>query len=76
MDPVGFLSDADGLAPQLLPFESIGFVDVESAFEPGDRGLTNIADRKISMERFLVNEGLLSVVMNLQLRSAWLPRAT
>jgi hypothetical protein len=51
MDLISFLGDADGLAPQLLPFESIGFVDVEGAFEPGDGGLTNIADRKISMRR-------------------------
>src|SRR5215469_225012 len=68
MDLIGFLGDADGLAPQLLPFESIGFVDVEGAFEPGDGGLTNIADCKISMERLFVNERLLSVVLNLQLQ--------
>lgn len=35
MDPIGFLGDKEGLAAQLLPFESVGFVDVGTAFKPG-----------------------------------------
>jgi hypothetical protein len=34
MDLIGFLGDANGLAAQFLPFESIGLVDVQSAIEP------------------------------------------
>src|ERR1700693_1001979 len=67
MHLIGFLCDAHWLIAQLLAFESIGLIDVGSAFEPGNRGWLNIGDGEIRMQRLFVDEGLLRIVTNLKL---------
>jgi len=66
MHLIRFLRETEGLAAQCLACESIGLVDIASARKSSDRGLTNIADGEIRVQRLFVDEQLTASIPSLE----------